>query len=484
MSFLMKLLEQLNPVGVAIIVLTFVVFVISFIINLVIRSRYIAIQRDLDDRHSRRTGLFRNDLLNKIVEEYKNTAMGNYSDVNTQAIIEKCFNQKLGGLLLGERFVKHTVSILITLGLLGTFLGLTLSVSQLVKLLDYTKGLIDNFASLIDGLLYAVSGMAVAFITSLVGIGCSILLTIIFIIVNAEEARETLMVNIEEYLDNTVSVVIAKDKETEYTMLNRILRQTFLEFGERIEKTLKETVEAYGEKLTHVVLDVELSSKTLESTVDKFDRSLKTFAENIRDFSEFNINLRNNIERMDVNFIKVTEALKEASKVVVENYTAIEDFSKDIRTSTEEMAQFNRQVVNEVSELVNGVKESVASIKDLGMVLQQNMNAHTQDINNYREKFNLLMNKLADEIEHLGTTAADTFSKGIDKSGEMIFNKVVSGVEDVLKEVLTMISAFKENERALAKTIAMLPDQFLTYEEAAVSRINRRFDELKQAIGK
>ena len=107
--------------------------------------------------------------------------------------------------------------------------------------------------------------MAVAFITSLVGVGCSILLTIIFIIVNAEEARETLMVNIEEYLDNTVSVVIAKDKETEYTMLNRILKQTFLEFGERIEKTLKETVEAYGEKLTHVVLDVELSSKTLKA---------------------------------------------------------------------------------------------------------------------------------------------------------------------------------------------------------------------------
>ena len=110
MSFLMKLLEQLNPVGVAIIVLTFIVFVISFIINLVIRSRYNAIQQDLDDRHSRRTGLFRNDLLNKIVEEYKSTAMGNYSDVNTQAIIEKCFNQKLAGLLLGERFVKHTVS--------------------------------------------------------------------------------------------------------------------------------------------------------------------------------------------------------------------------------------------------------------------------------------------------------------------------------------------------------------------------------------
>ena len=72
-------------------------------------------------------------------------------------------------------------------------------------------------------------------------------MTIIF---SAEEARENLMVRIEEYLDNTVALVIAKDKETEYTIMNKILRDTFVEFGEKIESALKQTVDTFGEKLT------------------------------------------------------------------------------------------------------------------------------------------------------------------------------------------------------------------------------------------
>lgn len=488
MGFFLGLLEGLNPAGIGIILLIIVVFIISFIANLVIINRYRSMQRDLDNRHSRRTGLFSYELLNNIVEDYKNSAINNYSEVNTQAIIEKCFNLKHKWLLLGERFVKNSVSLLIVLGLLGTFLGLTLSVGELVRLLDYTKlsgsGLIENFTSLTDGLLYAVSGMAVAFITSLFGIGCSIILTLIFVGMNVEETRETLMVNIEEYLDNTVSVVVAKDKETEYTLMNKILRQTFHEFGERIEKTLKDTVEAYGEKLTHVVLDVELSSKSLETTIDKFDRSLMTFAENIRDLSEFNYNLRNNIELMDVNFIKVTEALRDSSKILTENYAAIESFSTDISNSADEMTRSNRQILDEVSELVGGVKESVTSIRELSSELSRNLDAQTQDINNYRDKFSRLMDKLGDEIEQLGSTAAQAFSEGVNESSEAMLSKVASALDEVLRDVMNMLSAFKENEKAFARTIAMLPEQVLTYGEATASRLDKRFDELKDAIRK
>ena len=64
-------------------------------------------------------------------------------------------------------------------------------------------------------------------------------------------------------------------------------------------------MEDFGQKLTTVVMDVNVSSQTLDATVDKFDSSLANFASNMKDLNEFNINMRNNIERMDVNFIKV-----------------------------------------------------------------------------------------------------------------------------------------------------------------------------------
>ena len=66
-----------------------------------------------------------------------------------------------------------------------------------------------------------------------------------------------------------------------------------------------------------------MCQQALDTTVDKFDKSLANFAENMRDLNEFNLNMRNNIERMDVNFIKVTESLTRTSDIVVENYRSI-----------------------------------------------------------------------------------------------------------------------------------------------------------------
>jgi len=75
------------------------------------------------------------------------------------------------------------------------------------------------------------------------------LFALVNIVLNAEDARRRLTARIEEYLDNTVSRIVAKDKETEYNMMNRILKETFAEFGKRIEKSLKQTADAFDKSL-------------------------------------------------------------------------------------------------------------------------------------------------------------------------------------------------------------------------------------------
>ena len=153
--------------------------------------------------------------------------------------------------ITGERFIKNTNSLLITLGLLGTFLGLTIAVGNIVEIFTQMnfEEILNSSEAFISGIMSSLGGMAVAFLTSLVGVFSSILLTIILTVFNLEEARESLMVSIEEYLDNTVSLVISKDKETEYTMMNNILRETFIEFGEKIEGTLSHTVNSFAQSL-------------------------------------------------------------------------------------------------------------------------------------------------------------------------------------------------------------------------------------------
>lgn len=487
MSLFADMILNLDPIGVAVIFIILLIFVFSFSVNLVVRRKYISIQRDLEKNKDDENGEFKSPLLNKIAESYKKTALVNYNEVNTQAIIENCFNTNLRICLVLERFIKHTVSILITLGLLGTFFGLTLAVTDLVsvfkKIMESDAVTDPTFSTgFLNELIPSVYSMGVAFTTSLFGIAGSILFTIFNILYSSEETRETLMVRIEEYLDNTVSLVIAKDKETEYNLMNKILKETFIEFGEKIENTFKQTVESFGESLTSVVMDVNVTSKALDNTVEKFDLSLKNFASNIKDFTEFNNNLGNNIEKMDVSFIKVTEALTDTSKIISENYSSIENFSKDIKDAAEEMTEYNRQVIHDISNIVIEVKSTVSSINELSEAIKNDLGVRTAEIKEYHDKINDLMTKLSEEVNLLGEKTAEAFSKSLDENGKVISQKVVESMDGILKEIFDIMDEFKENEKMLAKTIVMLPDQLLTYHETASSQINKQLDDVKRLL--
>ena len=142
-----------------------------------------------------------------VLAEYTNAYQKYGQDTNTPAIITDTVAAKLSGLLFCERFLNNAVSLFVTLGLFGTFLGLSLSVASLTELLRYSSG--EDWLSVMDsvggGLLSALSGMGVAFYTSLVGAGCSILLTILKTVFNPQAAREQMETRMELWLDTEVA---------------------------------------------------------------------------------------------------------------------------------------------------------------------------------------------------------------------------------------------------------------------------------------
>lgn len=483
---LFDLYQQVRGFGLTIIFTTFVIFVVAFVANLIIRNRYINILEDLLAWHRRKEGKFHSDILNKIVEDYKNTATESYSEVNTQAIIEKNFNLHLRILALGERFIKNSNTLLITLGLFGTFVGLTAAVAELSGLfieMDISA-LMENagIQTLIRKLIGSLEGMSVAFVTSLVGVGCSIILTILLAIFSAEEARENLMVQIEEYLDNVVALVVSQDKETEYSIMNNILRETFMEFGDRIQTSLQKTVEDFGDKLTTVVMDVNVSSQTLDNTIDKFDASLANFSSNMKDLNEFNINMRNNIAIMDVNFIKVTEALTKSTDIVASNYQSIENFSNNIREAADEMTTYNRQLVSDITQLVSEITSTVQVVENLSGIMDTNMQQHTRDLEIYQENFTHLMSMMNNEIKDFGKLAAVSFLDVMNKASAELGQTVSSSLEESLNKIFKLLDQFRENQNHFAKAIASLPDQVLTYNQAATAKIDRQLSELRDDI--
>jgi hypothetical protein len=127
-------LSLVDTVGHLILATTLVVLFLGVGANLALRARYQRLEQDLRDSVPFGRS-FSHRVLDRIVRDAQ-AAASRAPEVNTQAIIEEAFQAELGPMLLAERFVKAATGLVIILGLLGTFYGLTLSVGRLVHLVS------------------------------------------------------------------------------------------------------------------------------------------------------------------------------------------------------------------------------------------------------------------------------------------------------------------------------------------------------------
>jgi hypothetical protein len=177
-----------------------------------LRLRYGAIERDLE-RNAEPRPHFSHPVLSRVVRDAEEAA-AHSGEVNTQAIIEDCFQAELRPLLLAERFARAATGLVIILGLLGTFYGLTLSIGKLVHLVSADAGAASDVTQAVThGLSQALTGMAVAFSNSLVGIVSAVVLTALGVVSNVTDRRTALMVQIETYLDRLLSPQIGARRD-------------------------------------------------------------------------------------------------------------------------------------------------------------------------------------------------------------------------------------------------------------------------------
>lgn len=254
-----------------------------------VRSRYAQLQRDL--RRNGETGsVFSSPVLNRIVGDAMAALRRRTHEVNTQALIEQGLQSELRPLLVAERFIRASTGLLIILGLVGTFYGLTKSIGQLVSLIsgDFA-GASEVTESLMQGLTEALSGMSVAFTTSLFGITAAIIMTLVGVFANVTEQRTSLMLELETYLDR-----VATQLSPEVT---------------RADARLAQPATASAD-VNMLVAGLAQSVAKFEGSMTRFESSLTQFADRTRDFQEFNLHLKDNVQRLSLCFADLSDAMK------------------------------------------------------------------------------------------------------------------------------------------------------------------------------
>lgn len=298
----MNVLASMPASGIIVIAAIAILFVLAVLLQFYTWGRYKGLAGMVKGSLDRDNGFLR-FTVNDFADAYKKYGQ----DVNTPAIISNAVSTKLSGLLLCERFLANAVSLFVTLGLFGTFLGLSHSVSSLTELISYSNT--SEWLSVLDsvggGLMSALSGMGVAFYTSLVGVACSIVLTLLRSIFSPQAERETLEARLELWLDHTVAPTLPTERaKDESDMVQQMVHAM---------DSASKTMESALQKATG---DLKTAIDSSRAPITAFNKTVDSFNGGVRDFSEFNYNLRGTVERLDVTVRDLVSGLREVSRIL------------------------------------------------------------------------------------------------------------------------------------------------------------------------
>ncbi len=298
----MNVLASMPASGIIVIAAIAILFVLAVLLLFYTWGRYKGLAGMVKGSLDRDNGFLR-FTVNDFADAYKKYGQ----NVNTPAIISNAVSTKLSGLLLCERFLANAVSLFVTLGLFGTFLGLSHSVSSLTKLISYSNT--SEWLSVLDsvggGLMSSLSGMGVAFYTSLVGVACSIVLTLLRSIFSPQAERETLEARLELWLDHTVAPTLPTERaKDESEMVQQMVHAM-----DRASKTMESA-------LQNATGDLKTAIDSSRAPITAFNKTVDSFNGGVRDFSEFNYNLRGTVERLDVTVRDLVSGLREVSRIL------------------------------------------------------------------------------------------------------------------------------------------------------------------------
>lgn len=305
------MLKNMPASGIIVISIIAALFVLAVILLFYVRLRYRLLEGKASGINLESRG-FRAALLSEYTAAYKQYGQ----NVNTPAIISDVVGGRLGGLLLGERFLNNAVSLFVTLGLFGTFLGLSMSVTSLTELIGYSNT--SEWLSVLDsvggGLMSALSGMGVAFYTSLAGAGCSILLTVLRTILSPQAARERLETRLELWLDNEIAPTLTTEAATDDADLVRRMVAALDRSTGEIRSALHSAAETYAVSTQTSAAALGKAVQEQKEHLQHFDSALDKFNDGVHDFSEVDYNLRGSVERMDLAVRDLASALRDINR--------------------------------------------------------------------------------------------------------------------------------------------------------------------------
>jgi hypothetical protein len=257
-------------------------------------------------------------IVNKLEQRFVDGKV-NLAKVNTSSVIKGTFSQEkfyFLGIPLSCEFIEYLTcvvpNLLLSLGLLGTFLGITFNLTNLSQTITQID--VNDVKNLLEQLNTPLKGIEVAFLTSLMAIACGFLLTVLNLFWNTNLVKTSLLIYLEDYIDN---IYLPKIQPISY------LEVAVNKFSSDFEGMLHQLGNKIEESMTRAFSRIETSTNTFEKAAKILDHS---------GFPERLAAATNDLAIAQNRFSQSSLVLQKATQSFDYNLVAMQKITKQFRT--------------------------------------------------------------------------------------------------------------------------------------------------------
>src|SRR5699024_10215903 len=259
------------------------------------------------------------------------------------------------------KLVQMTISVFILLGVLGTFIGLTISLGSISA----------NSDQLIENVSAILSGIDVAFYTSIVGMGFSLVMTILTRVFNTEYLLNDLMLIVESILES-------HDQHGMHRMItvSEHIHDSIQSLEKTNEKSLGSIVEAFT-GFKDYTEGLQQSAKDLAAFNDGLSENLKDFHELFNQMSTVTNEFKTGTNRLNKNFSSLYSHFKNMDR-------KYQQIAKNFKQTKKKKK--NQETSDEKKNNLQTFDTNVENLKEFTVSQLENQKEAGQELENIHEK--------------------------------------------------------------------------------------------------
>lgn len=415
----------------------------------------------------------------KRIDTYENRA----DKFKASVIIDQIYSRNKLGIASRDSWdfvCRSFPNVLISLGLLGTFVGITSNLSSIQGILRNSTGTTEQITARLQEPL---NGMATAFGSSLIALVCGIALTFVNLIFNTTVAKYRFLSLLEDYLNSKAPSTPTGAFLTEIQGSLRSFRQ------EMVSIFKNEIAQAIGNSFTSQIAQITEENKRLTANLNSLVTGFRDSSTKISDSSQAfqyaagilsDSDLPNSVNNFSDTIEKVTSIFELTSSSIADSSKQLQSATQKLDAHSEnsiglyqtlseliQITQSNQETLLKAMPTIQKETEVLVSTVELIRVIQSNLE---ESANNFdtKSKDSILIKdeliKLTKNVKSLTEKITEKLYQGLDFDSLHEDNQKII---DLLQEINTNPNAFDKNTQFNLST--QLQDSYLSESLMSIS---------------